>query len=179
MKKSSMRINRITAGALLGVAVSTIPIDFAEARRFRLGTGVRAVGAGGGAIAKSYTADHLTLEQLKICVGTEGGLEKLSANLEQRSTALTLAQAAIGEEKKAIEEAEARLNRRNQRAVDQFNASIKRYNDSIGTNREAIDTYNRDVESQKVEVSQFNAICGGKRNFEDELALALTHVGVD
>lgn len=174
-----MRISRITAGALLGIAVSTIPIDLAEARRFRLGTGVRAVGAGGRAIAKSYTADHLTVEQLKLCVGRERRLEKVSADLEQRSTALTFAQAAIGEEKKAIEEAEARLNRRSQRSVDQFNASIKKYNDSIGTNRQAVDAYNRDVESQKVEVSQFNATCGGKRYFEDDLALALTQLGVD
>lgn len=52
MTSSSRRFDRIIAGGLLGAALATIPVDFAEARRFRLGSGIRSVSHNGQALAK-------------------------------------------------------------------------------------------------------------------------------
>jgi len=178
MKSSSRRFDRIIAGGLLGTALATIPVDFAEARRFRLGSGIRSVGHNGQALAKSYSADHLTPDQLKACLSSERRLEKAGADLDQRKEALTKSQEAIRLEKIGVELAQSRVDRYSQRSVDQFNSLVEKFNARVASNGQNIDAYNRDLESQKIEASRFNTSCGGKRYYEDDLKLAMSQLGI-
>lgn len=172
------KLDQTIAGCLVGIALTTIPIDIAEARRFRAGGGIRSIGAGGQAIAKSYTGNHLTVDQLTTCLGAERKLEKLGADLDGRNQGLTSAQEAIQREKAAIEQAQLRVDRYSQRSIDGFNAMVEKFNARIASNRETVAAYNRDVETQKAQASRFNSDCGGKLYYEDDLGLALTRLGI-
>lgn len=162
----------------MGITLASIPIDVAEARRFRVGGGIRSVGHAGQAIAKSYTSNHLTIDQLTACLGTERKLEKLSTELDLRKQLLTSAQETIQREKAALEQAQLRVDRYSQRSIDGFNAMVEKFNARITSNRETVAAYNRDVETQKAQASRFNSDCGGKLYYEDDLALAQTRLGI-
>ncbi len=172
------KLEQAIAGCLVGIALSAIPIDIAEARRFRSGGGIRSIGAGGQAIAKSYTGNHLTVAQLTTCLTAERKLEKLNADLDGRIQGITGAQDAIQREKAALEQAQLRVDRYSQRSIDSFNALVERFNARIASNRETVAAYNRDVEIQKATTTSFNSDCGGKLYYEDDLALAVTNLGI-
>lgn len=175
----SRTLDRALVGGLIGVALVAIPIDDAEARRFRIGGGIRSVTAAGKAVTKSYTGNHLAPDQLKTCLASERKLEKVSNDLDHRSQAISNSQEAIRKEKLLVEIAQASVDRYSQRSVDQFNAMVDKFNARISANKREIADYNRDVESQKSQAAGFNADCGGKLYYEDDLALALTQLGVD
>lgn len=159
----------------LAVSAFTLAaVSTADARRFRLGSGVRALGNA----AKSYTFDTLSPTQLKTCLVDETALEKKSAALSARHNEIAKQQTEIKLLRSALTMSQERLDRTSQKAVDAFNRQVASFNEKLQAGSAAVAEYNRSVEAQKAETNRFNQTCGGKRYYEDDLISVRAELGV-
>lgn len=168
------KVHRCTFASLLAVFLIVLATDIAEARRFRIGSGVRILN---GAI-KNYGPDTLSASQLKDCLIFERSLERTDAGLKARHEKISLAQRANSLSKAAIEVARSQVDQFSQNSVDNFNVQVTEYNAAAQATSKAAAAYNVEVERGKANVSRFNRECGGKSYFEDDLLAARAELGV-
>ncbi|MDP3411550.1 hypothetical protein [Bosea sp. (in: a-proteobacteria)] len=162
-------LSGIVVVALAGTAITP-----AEAKRFRIGGGLRAIDRA----AKNYAVNTLTPAQLKSCLTIEDRLEKANTDLKARHEAISRRQAEIELRRSMLNASQAALDRTSQKSVDAFNAQVSKLNATIQSTSAASAEYNRSVEAQKLENVSFNRDCGGKRYYEDDLITARTELGL-
>lgn len=158
-----------------------LPVLDAEAKRAGLGAAIRLADG-----PKTYDANTLTVEQLKMCLALETELDSLSAQLtdEQLVIAKQEAETKVIESEISFLKTLLDTNEKptTQEQIDDFNESVDRHNKLVADyKREAgkysalAKDYNAKIEKQQNASEKHKSQCAHKKYYESDMVVAQQH----
>lgn len=148
-----------------------IAIDPAHARRARFRPGIR-----GG--VKRYTPDVLTEEQLKSCLINRSEIDSLEKLSVDSSHEISSYESTLDNFREEIEMKQYSINKYDSNDVDSYNFMVDRYEVMRKHFNSKVDEHNDFIERINSEVMRFNARCGQKSYYEDDMISASTALGI-
>ncbi|MCX7310198.1 MAG: hypothetical protein NTV56_00355 [Alphaproteobacteria bacterium] len=168
---------------LFGIAVASC--GTAEARglgRFASGMARGAISNSAHAgvrsyVAKNYTLDVLTVDQLVACLKRANSLDEESEELETSRVAVQIASKELDELGARIEQRGLTVDTRVKRQVDGFNADIEVYNATVQSHKARQAAFNKQVDLHNVGAALFNGNCA-KKYYADDMENARKLAGL-
>jgi len=165
---------RLFCASLSGAVLALCIADPAVARRkFRFRPGIRGHSSG-----KSYGPEVLTQSQLKECLVAQDAIDAVEDDLAGRDGELEKARLDLEARGREIDDARATVDRYSKADVDNFNAMIDSHETARVSFNAGIDARNGLAEDLNQKVDAFNARCGSKSYYEDDMAAARRALGL-
>ena len=134
-------------------------------------TGVRSY------VAKNYTSDVLTVDQLVACLKRANSLDEESEELETTRVALQPASKDLDDLRNRVEQGRLTVDTRVKRQVDGFNADIDAYNATIQNDKARNAAFNKQVDLHNIAAALFNGNCA-KKYYADDMENARKLAGL-
>jgi len=128
-------------------------------------------------LAKSYTPDILTVDQLVQCLKRATSLDQEFDGLESMRKELQISSDQIDPLKAQLEKKAAVVNRSNKVAVESFNVEIDRYNALEMNVRNRQELFNYSVNAHNISANSYNAACA-KKYYADDMEQARKLAGI-
>ncbi len=175
-------LSRRTFIITIGLLVLTSTASAKRRRRLGADTGdndiplrFRGHGLARGQVPKSKV---LTKPQLKDCVIRHEALDESQAKIDENQSELNKMEQALEEKSRSIDESRVAVDRYSKESVDQFNAALGEHQLFVDRYNDGVSKLNSDVNQSNQDVLAFNAHCGERQYYIDDMRSVLRVLGI-
>ena len=120
----------------------------------------------------------LTNSQLKDCVIRHEALDESQAKIDETQSDLNKMQQSLQEKYQKIAESELNVDRYSKESVDQFNVALQEHQRFVDRYNDDVTKFNSAVTQNNQDVAAFNANCGEKQYYIDDMRSVLRELGI-